>query len=440
MFCIVEVVAPVQESIQLVFVHLRTQDSGSVTRLYDETVCYIHVLSGAIISPQLFRTFLQEWLNMVDCAYRLRYQTFFIEFVIGQRIHHLITFQIFFHNFFGCFIRIKLLPGRLVRNMEICHLRDPQFLQFRFQCCQELMQELTVFFSCCFCVPSKQLHQFSIFLTHNLRSHRCSPLAEQMRNLIIFDTTAFTHIYPSLELIETEGISVLCHMYIYQLYGTSLSTDCCIQRRGKYRRQQHVTFSFYGCAYKIFHNLPVFLTEHFHAVIICQTIRMKPLCVWYCQLRKFCIYYMNQLYRTAQNFSFHYHIHFYGMVSGSESCGVHIDPKTLPLSADQFHTPRLDLTQQIRIQTRFGGQIILICHHMCRIFTGNQADTSHTYLLFVIGRHLHLCSSFPLTTPVVSHLERYRLFFQCGDHIFHSLSTRLLIREHFFQRSDFFNF
>ena len=336
---------------------------------------------------------------MVDCAYRLRYQTFFIEFVIGQRIHHLITFQIFFHNFFGCFIRIKLLPGRLVRNMEICHLRDFQFLQFRFQCCQELMQELTVFFSCCFCVPSKQLHQFSIFLTHNLRSHRCSPLAEQMRNLIIFDTTAFTHIYPSLELIETEGISVLCHMYIYQLYGTSLST-----------------------------------------VIICQTIRMKPLCVWYCQLRKFCIYYMNQLYRTAQDFSFHYHIHFYGMVSGSESCGVHIDPKTLPLSADQFHTPRLDLTQQIRIQTRFGGQIILICHHMCRIFTGNQADTSHTYLLFVIGRHLHLCSSFSLTTPVISHLERYRLFFQCGDHIFHSLSTRLLIREHFFQRSDFFNF
>ena len=27
---------------------------------------------------------------------------------------------------------------------------------------------------------------------------------------------------------------------------------------------------------------------------------------------------------------------------------------------------------------------------MCRIFTGNQADTSHTYLLFVIGRHLHV--------------------------------------------------
>ena len=33
MFCIVEVVAPVQESIQLVFVHLRAQNSGTVTRL-----------------------------------------------------------------------------------------------------------------------------------------------------------------------------------------------------------------------------------------------------------------------------------------------------------------------------------------------------------------------------------------------------------------------
>ena len=160
----------------------------------------------------------------------------------------------------------------------------------------------------------------------------------------------------------------------------------------------------------------------------------------YCHLRKFCIHYMDHLDRTSQNFTFHYHIHFYRVISGSQSGGIHIDPQALPLSADQFHAPRLDIAQQIRIQTRFGGQIIIICHHMCRIFTRNQANTSHTYLFFVIGCHLHLCSSFSLTTPIVRHLERYRLFFQCSDYVFHAFSTRLLIREHFFQRSDFFNF
>ena len=303
------------------------------------------------------------------------------------------------------------------------------------------MHEIPVLGTCGICIPSKQLHQLSVFFSHNLGGHGGAPLTEQMRDLKILDSAAAAHLHPAFKFIIAKLISVSGHFHIYQLHRQTFSAHRRIQRRSKYRRQQHIAFTFYSQPDKIFHYSPVFFAEYFHMVIIRQTVRMKPFGVGNRHGGKRGIQHLQRYHGGTQHLTLSYHINLNGIRSGFQIFGTfQIHPKAVPVSRHQIHTPGWDICQQIRIKPRLICQIILIKFTVSGILTGHQLHAAHPHMFTDGGNHVRRCSGFSETVPEKRDLEGNGLTFQPCQHVLHPLPCRFGKWKYFLHGCNFFQF
>ena len=200
------------------------------------------------------------------------------------------------------------------------------------------MQELCIFFTVRLRLPSENLLFFSIYRSDNFWGGSCSPLTEQMGNLKIFHSRTLAHSHPPFKFFITKFIATICYGYVYKLNGSTLTTHCRIQRRCKDWCENHITSTFYCPCYKVFHNSPVFFTEYFHMIIICQTVAVEPFGMWNIQFRKYGIQHLQRNMKLTKFLIVICFLQndFYRIFTCfCVSCRLQIHPQTSPLTGYQ---------------------------------------------------------------------------------------------------------
>ena len=268
----IKIISPVEKTVQLIPVQQGSENPGSISRLDNKPVRYVHRLAGTIITPQLFRPFFQKRLNMIQGTYRLTYKPFFIKRIFRQRVNDLAVPKVFRHQFHRFLIAFQHCFSRLIGNMEKSMFQYAQLLQLFFQRAEKAVQKFCVFRTARIRLPAEDPPILSIFCPKDLRRAFGAPLGKQVGNLIINDAAPPAHLHPPPQLFKSKHPVTILKHHICQLYRKSVTSDRRIQRRRKHRRQDHVALSFDGCTDKILGDPPVFFAEYFHLIIFRQTV------------------------------------------------------------------------------------------------------------------------------------------------------------------------
>ena len=265
-----------QKTADRIFIELNTKDPCAESRQSNKAVGDRQRLGSTVIRPQPGRTVLQKWLYMVIGAYRLLHSALLIKPVLGKRVYHTVSRQIFFYQIFCMDVGLQILFLRLVRYVKITLLSYAEPFNLFRKGDKKRLQKFPVFLTASSSLPSEDFTFLSVDSADDLRRRLRAPLAEQMRDFKISDPTAPAHFHPLPEPVISKLISLVRHGHIHQLHGAPFPIHSRIQRRRKYRRKQHITPPFDRVTDKIFYDLPMPLTEYFHTVIFCQTIAVEP--------------------------------------------------------------------------------------------------------------------------------------------------------------------
>ena len=126
-------------------------------------------------------------------------------------------------------------------------------------------------------VPTEDALVLAVDGGHHLGRVTCTPLGEEVGDLEEFNAHAVTHVDPTIQLVEAEGVLAVGDRNVQKLYRGALTADGRIQRGGEQGGQQEVDAVAAGCSGEILYDLPVALRPCLAVVVVGQTVAMEPL-------------------------------------------------------------------------------------------------------------------------------------------------------------------
>ena len=127
-------------------------------------------------------------------------------------------------------------------------------------------------------VPAKEFLVLAVHGCHDLRRVLCSPLSEEMRYLNVFNSASVEHIYPAVEQGKVKGILATVTLHTHELSGSSLTAYRSIERGSEDGGQKHIDAVLSRRSCEVLYDLKVPVRPYLEVVVVCQTVRVEPLC------------------------------------------------------------------------------------------------------------------------------------------------------------------
>ena len=130
-----------------------------------------------------------------------------VEFEIGKRVDYRVTLEIGLNQLLALLILLKHIKTRLIGDMEEAFFIESALLELFYDRRDKLREKALIFLAHRIAVPAEIFSLSSVDLNDYLRRGFRSPLRKEMRYLVVFNAESLCHIYPTVKLIKSEGIS-----------------------------------------------------------------------------------------------------------------------------------------------------------------------------------------------------------------------------------------
>ena len=209
-----------QNSGNPVFIKLQPVNPVTERRHCHKPVTHLIRLRHTIISPQIFYSVVQEFLNRIICRNRLLNESVFIKFIVRKCVHRMKSVQQVFNRFSRRTVTIQIFLSWFVGQMNQVTSAIPHSFSFPVSCGSSTCRKSVYFPDAGVCHP-KIFSSFPSFECNHFWRICGSPLGEKMAHLKILNAAASAKIDPAFQFFQTQSDTLLIS---FQYRGAVLSS------------------------------------------------------------------------------------------------------------------------------------------------------------------------------------------------------------------------